>query len=468
MTSYDFPYGFIWGSATSALQIEGANVEGGRTPSHWEVFCSEQPDRIAGRASPHLASDHYNRMEQDVLAMRDLSHNGYRLSISWPRLIPHADGKLNPEGIRFYNRLFDTLVSNGIEPNVTLYHWDLPQWLAEKGGWENPETIDAFVFYAEACFRLFGDRVKRWVTLSEPGCITLNGYATGLHPPGKKDFATAIQVAHNYVVAHAKAVSRFRSICPNGQIGLVLNMSPFYPSSESEPDRQAALLADGLLNRWFLEPALSGSYPEDMVSFYRDYAILPHMEPHDLDDIASSQIDFIGVNYHYPRYVSADAEKTSSSQGSLCRDGKFNFFSVKNLFRIQGCKQGGIDMEPDALTELLDRIHQLAPGMPVYITENGIGKEEELTPCGTVDDEHRIDYIKSHLKTVHAAIEKGINIRGYYMWSLMDGFSWLDGYSKRYGFLYVDRNTMERHKKKSAYWFASVAANNGFTDCKPG
>ena len=466
---YRFPTGFIWGSATAALQIEGAATADGRGPSIWDTFCSEHPERIWEQATPEIACDHYHRVEEDVALIKALGHNGYRLSISWPRLFPTGNPhEFNSAGAVFYHRLFELLHANGIEPNVTLYHWDLPQGLADQGGWENPATIDAYVAYALKCFHLFGHRVRLWATFNEPGWMTLNGWVTGLHPPCKNEFKAAVQVATHLLVAHSRAVQVFREGGFPGSIGLVLNMSTVYPASKSPADVQAAQLADAVLNRWFIDPVLSGAFPAEALALYKDCGILPILSDADRQTLFSAGGDFLGVNYYYPHHASAVAESTGfhiNTSGNRNEDCQF---SIAGLFQFVKNPNGrytdwGWEIFPEGLYELLMRAHRHQPGLPIYVTENGIGLPDQMENGAIVDDA-RIEFVREHLKVIHRAIQDGANVRGYYMWALMDNFSWINGYKKRYGFLYIDRHTLARTRKKSSFWFADLAAANGFGD----
>jgi 6-phospho-beta-glucosidase len=459
-----FPSGFVWGSATAALQIEGASAEDGRGPSIWDVFCREHPERIFAQATPDVACDHYHRFAEDVRLIKELGHGGYRLSLSWPRLFPQGTGAANPSGFDFYDRLFDALTAAGIAPFVTLYHWDLPQALAREGGWENPATVDAFVAYADACFRRFGDRVCLWATLNEPSWSTLNGYVTGLHPPGRQDYGAAIRASWNLLCAHARVVARAREIRVPGPLGISLNLSPIRPASDTDEDRAAAHLADGVLNRWFLDPVLLGTLPGDVVELYSQCGLLPRLDAADLDRLAGHTVDFVGVNYYYPHYATADARETEFFLNTTGRRDEKCRFSIAGKFRFvrnAGGRHTDWDWEidPGGLYDLLVRVQGLRPGIPLYVTENGIGLDDRLED-GVVDDSPRIAFVREHLAAVHRAIADGACVRGYYMWSLMDNFSWLNGYKKRYGFLYVDRTTLARFKKKSAFWFKQVAETN--------
>jgi len=466
---YRFPRGFVWGSATSALQIEGATATDGRGPSVWDRFCTDYPERIFGGASPEVACDHYHRWAEDVSLMREMGHTGYRFSIAWPRLFPAGDDRFNPAGAAFYDRLIDSLLAAGIEPNVTLYHWDLPAPLGDLGGWQHKGTIDAFLTYAERAFRLYGDRVQRWATLNEPGWTTLNGYVTGLHPPAKQDYRAAIQVAHNLLVAHARTVQRFHALGTGGEIGLALNMSPVYPASDSESDQAATRIADGVLNRWFIEPALLGRYPADVLGLYRRRGLLPGWDADELLGFQEDSLDFIGVNYYYPHYASANARETAFALNTSGNRSEKGAFSIEGLFRFERNPRGRFtdwdwEIEPQGLYDLLMRAERYRPGIPIYVTENGIGMIETPDAKGRIEDQPRIDFVRDHLKAVHRAITDGADVRGYYMWSLMDNFSWINGFKKRYGFLYVDRETLERRRKASSYWYQQVAAANGFDD----
>jgi 6-phospho-beta-glucosidase len=464
---YIFPKNFIWGAATAAIQIEGAAREGGKGLSQWDVFCEKNPDKIFEAATPEIACDHYHRYKEDVQLMKECGLNGYRLSIAWTRIFPEGFGKINQEGIKFYRSLFEELLSNGIEPNVTLYHWDLPQSLVEIGGWENKDVIQHFVDYASQCFESFGDLVRKWVTFNEPGWSTLQSYMTGLHPPCKKDPRSALQVSHNILVAHAKTIEAFRSQKKVGEIGIVLNMSPIYSVSKDIADQKAALFADGILNRWFAEPVLIGNYPKDIWELYKSCDLLPKYTAEELQLIQKNLVDFIGVNYYYPQYASSDAPEsiyhlnTSGKKEEDCK------FAIKNIFRFVKNPQGkftnwGWEIHPEGLSELLERVHHYRPNIPIYVTENGIGLIENLNEHQSVDDHERIDFVREHLIAAYKTLQKGVNLKGYYMWSLMDNFSWINGYKKRYGFLFVDRKTQKRHLKKSAYWFNKVSKENGF------
>lgn len=459
MPDLHFPPGFVWGSATAAIQIEGAAREDGKGLSVWDVFCERHPERIHERGTPEVACDHYHRWAEDVRWMKELGHNGYRMSISWPRVLPDGRGAPNPKGLAFYDRLFDALLEAGVQPNVTLYHWDLPVAL---GGWEHPETVDAYLEYARLCFERFGDRVKLWATLNEPGWTTLNGYVTGVHPPGLHDYRTAVQVGHHFMVAHARAVGLYHEICgrpePGEGIGIALNLSHVYPATDRGEDVAAARIADGVLNRFFIDPVLRGEYPQDVMELYDRCGIRPPGEA----DFGRDTVDWVGVNYYYPHYATADAPGTEFHLPTAGNPQETSKFSIEGLFRFVQNPRGRYtdwnwEIDPDGLYELLLRAQEYRPGIPVYITENGIGLQDRLVD-GVVDDPDRIAFVTEHLQAAHRALQEGVNLRGYYMWALMDNFSWVNGYKKRYGFLYVDRETQDRTPKRSAAWFRELAA----------
>ncbi len=452
-----FPPGFVWGSATAALQIEGAARSDGKGPSVWDDFCQRFPERIHGRTTPEVACDHYHRWAEDVRWMSRLGHSGYRMSVSWPRLLPLGTGAVNRAGLDFYDRLIDALLEHGIAPNVTLYHWDLPSAL---GSWENPATQEAWLEYAGLCFRHFGNRVRLWSTVNEPAWTTMHGYLTGLHPPMQRDPRRAVQVAHNVLVAHSRAVELYHQICgrpqPGQGIGIALNLSPVYPASASPQDAQAASLADGILNRWFVEPVLLGRYPQDVVALYRRCGL----GPEGLFDFSSDTVDWVGVNYYLPHHATAHAPTTDFHLNTSGDPQDASRFSLQGLFRFVQNPRGRYtdwnwEVDPQALHDLLLRIRDMR-SLPVYVTENGIGMPDRLAH-GQVEDPERIAYVAQHLQAVHRAMQEGVDVRGYYLWSLLDNFSWLNGYRKRYGLLYVDRQTMERTPKRSAAWFAEVA-----------
>lgn len=446
-----FPEDFLWGSATAALQVEGAVSADGREPSVWDEFCAQHPERIHQAATPEMACDHYRRWSEDIDWIARLGHNTYRFSISWPRVISGQSGVLNPRGIEFYDRLIDGLLARNIEPNVTLYHWDIPARLAELGGWENPNTVNEFLQYAQHCVDRLGDRVGLWSTINEPAWTILNGYLTGLHPPCKSDRKAALLAAHHLLVAHNEVCE---NITPSG---IALNMSPVYPATQSEEDKAAAKRADLILNDWFLGAVTKGEYPRELLTLYESLDIAPQSRWL----LTKTKPSFLGINYYYPHHARAEATDTQFHINNSGNPDESCKFSLQGCFQLVRNPKGRYtdwawEIDPETLTKLLLKVAKAAPGIDLYVTENGIGLPDQIED-GAVDDSPRIDFLKEHLQATHRAIEQGAPVKGYYMWSLMDNFSWINGYKKRYGFLYIDRETMSRTPKKSAHWFAQLA-----------
>jgi 6-phospho-beta-glucosidase len=451
-----FPKNFLWGSATAALQIEGSSTADGRKWSVWDEFCQENPEKIHLRATPERACDHYLRSSEDIAWIGKLGHNTYRFSIAWPRVFPDGDGAQNAKGIEFYDRLLDELLAAGIEPNVTLYHWDLPLALAKDGGWENPRTVEAFVRYAQVCLQKLGDRVSLWSTINEPAWTVLNGYITALHPPCKSDRKAALLAAHHLMCAHTQVASEH-------PCGIALNLSPVYPATESTADLQAAKLADQVLNGWFLDAVIQGRYPDSLLEHYQSLDIAPDSPL----SLVHAPPKFLGVNYYYPHHARAEAKRDAFHINNTGNPEEACKFALDGCFEMVKNPKGRYtdwawEIHPATLTELLIDISERAPKIPLYVTENGIGLPDKLVN-GSIQDDTRIEFVTEHLLAIHRAIQAGADVRGYYMWSLMDNFSWINGYKKRYGFLYVDRDTMERTPKQSAYWFREVAARNGLS-----
>ena len=457
-----FPAGFLWGAATSALQIEGAANADGRGPSVWDVFCREHPERIHEGARPDVACDHYHRWREDVGWLKELGLGAYRFSIAWPRVVPNGSGAINPRGLDFYERLVDGLREAGVEPMVTLYHWDLPAALGERGGWESAATVGQFLRFAEACVGRLQDRVRFWVTLNEPGWSTLHGYVTALHPPARHDYGAAVRVAHHLMLAHAEASLLIHARQPQAQVGLALNLSPVRPASASDEDAAAARLADGILNGWFLEAAVNGRYPEQIRALYEERGLLPSLPGRELSALAQARLDFLGVNYYYPQHASADSPDTRFALNTSGDRADDCHLSIRGLFRLVKNPRGrytdwGWEIDPEGLLEALCAAQTLRPGLPLYVTENGLGLAEPPI-AGRIEDAERIAFLRGHLDAVARARAAGADVRGYFVWSLLDNFSWLNGYRKRYGLLHVDRRTLARTPKASAYWLRDLAA----------
>jgi beta-glucosidase len=443
--NYSFPKDFLWGAATASYQIEGASTEGGRGASIWDVF-SDTPGKVHNGDNGDVACDHYHRYVADVGLMADLGLQAYRFSIAWPRILPNGTGDVNQVGLDFYDKLVDELLKKNITPYITLYHWDLPQALQDKGGWANRATVDAFVNYAEIVARRLGDRVNNWITHNEPWVVAFLGNEIGIHAPGIKDLSTATQVAHNLLVSHGLAVRALRScLQPEAQIGITLNLGYYDGASDSEADQAAARRGDGYNNRWFLDPLFKGMYPEDMWQIFEGHH--PTIADGDFH-LITTPIDFLGINY-YNRTVLAD-----DSYGNLLKG--------KQVFPEAEYTEMNWEVYPEGLYKLLTLVQNTYNPAALYITENGAAYVDEISADGHVHDERRTAYLQGHFEAAHRAIADGAKLRGYFVWSLMDNFEWAFGYSKRFGITFVDYATQKRTLKDSALWYRQVIQANGF------
>jgi len=433
-----FPPGFVWGAATAAYQTEGAATEDGRGESIWDRFTA-QPGRIANGDTGRIACDSYHRYPEDVRLVRELGLDAYRFSIAWPRVLPDGHGRVNPAGLDFYDRLVDELLAAGIEPFATLYHWDLPQALEDRGGWPARETVDAFAEYVEVVVARLGDRVSHWITQNEPWVVAWLGYGRGEHAPGRHSERDALAAAHHVLVSHGRAVEVLRRERPDAQVGITIDVIPIHPLTTSEADVAAAVEEDGFRNRWILDPVLRGSYPED--TRRRFERILPPVLDGDMETI-SARIDFLGVNY-YRRHV---VQAGSNGTGPV-------------VVEVPGGEHTAVGWEvyPDGLYELLARLHAEYAPPPLYVTENGAAFGDSRRN-GTVEDPQRTSYIHRHLDAVARAIEDGVPVEGYFVWSLLDNFEWARGYGPRFGLVYVDYGTLERVPKQSYHWYRDFIA----------
>ncbi|HJP74474.1 MAG TPA: GH1 family beta-glucosidase [Pseudonocardiaceae bacterium] len=462
-TTAPFPTGFLWGSATAAYQVEGAWNEDGRTPSIWDTF-ARKAGAVRNADTGDIAADHYHRYADDVALMADLGLAAYRFSLSWPRIQPGGRGPANPAGLAFYDRLVDELLDKNITPVITAYHWDLPQELEEAGGWPNRDTANRFAEYIAMASARLGDRVSMWTTLNEPWCSAFLGYASGVHAPGRQEPDAALCAVHHLLLAHGLAVDVLRQHVPNAQISLVLNLHSIRPASSSAADAAAATKVDGIANRIFLDPVLRGSYPADVqadTKHFVDWSTLVH--DGDLAEI-SRPIDALGVNYYTPTLVAAHEPGTAAVR----QDGHGNGAGSPwvgaddvNFLQPPGARtmmQWAVD--PTGLADVLRRLGREHPGLPLLIAENGAAYDDYLDPTGRIRDTERIDYLHGHLAEVRSAIADGVDVRGYFVWSLLDNFEWSYGYSRRFGIVYVDFATQRRWRKDSATWFSNVIAAN--------
>jgi beta-glucosidase len=448
MTGAAFPKGFLWGAATASYQIEGAPREDGKGESIWDRFCTV-PGAILDGTTGDIACDHYHQWREDVENMRDLGLSSYRFSIAWARIFPAGRGRLNRKGLDFYENLVDALLGARIEPAVTLYHWDLPQSLQEEGGWTSRDTASWFADYAACLFRALGDRVKIWITLNEPWVASFMGHADGLHAPGIRDFPKALEASHTLLLGHALAMQAYRQLAPaKHRIGITLDLHPIYPFSDSGSDAEAANVADGYHNRWFLDPVFTGAYPADLRELFDRKGVDFHPEAKDLELLAGNPPDFLGVNYYFPLRVRASGAHRVLGFESAVPD---------------GCPltEMGWEVFPEGLFDLLAWLKREYRDPAMMITENGAAYRDERMSDSQVADDDRIEYLGSHLREARRAIQAGVRLEGYYVWTLLDNFEWAFGLSRRFGITHVDFRTQARTWKKSANWYQTVIATNG-------
>jgi len=452
----ELPRGFELGVATAAYQIEGAVNEGGRGPSIWDTF-SHTPGKVAGGETGDVACDHYHRYTDDVALMGDLGVDTYRFSVAWPRIQPEGRGVANSRGLDFYDRLVDELLEQGIAPAATLYHWDLPQALEDGGGWRSRDTAQRFAEYAALVHEHLGGRVKRWITLNEPFCSSFLGYATGLHAPGAQEGEGALAAAHHLLLGHGLAMAALRPDAQEGQqLGITLNLNPVSAATDSPQDIAAG--ERGLLraNLLFTDPVLAGRYPELARETYAALTDFGYLHDGDLATIAAP-LDFLGVNYYFAsRVIAVPHEQDDPALRTADDLGTRDVISPGEELTAMGWP-----VEPAGLTRLLTWLRDTYPALPpIYITENGRACDDMVGPDGEVDDPDRVRYLDSHLRAVVDAIDAGVDVRGYYCWSLMDNFEWAEGYRKRFGLVHVDYATQRRTPKTSFSWFRSLIAHH--------
>jgi beta-glucosidase len=451
-----FPDDFAWGAATSAYQIEGAADSDGRGRSIWDTFC-EVPGAVEGGHSGAVAADHYNRYADDIELMRSLGLQVYRFSVAWPRVVPDGTGAPNPAGLDFYRRQVDALLEAGIKPFLTLYHWDLPQALEDAGGWSSRDTAAHFADYAAIVYEALHDRVTNWSTLNEPWCSSLLGYAAGVHAPGVQDPDRATRAIHHLLLGHGRATAAMRAIDPSRAFGITLNLTPVR-SVDEDPDAHAldgVRRVDGLRNRVWSEPILRGRYPDDVQSDLEAFGGLP-VEEGDLE-LIGQPLDWLGVNYYNDELLTA---APGASIGSAP--------GVSDL-TLADAGPESTDMDwpvtPDGLRSLLVGLAATYPDLPpVYITENGAAYDDPFEADGSIHDVRRIAYLDGHLRAIAAAIDAGVDVKGYFQWSLLDNFEWAEGYSKRFGIVHVDYQTQVRTPRDSALWYRDVIAANGLVN----
>jgi beta-glucosidase len=439
---FQFPQNFVWGAATASYQIEGAWNEDGKSESIWDRF-SHTPGKIDNADTGDVACDHYHRLTDDIKLMKQLGLRAYRFSVAWPRIFPNGRGTINQAGLDFYNRLVDGLLKENIEPWLTLYHWDLPQCLEDKGGWPDRATAEAYVEYADVVSRSLGDRVKKWTTFNEPFVSAFVGYEEGRHAPGHTDLHEAVAASHHLLLAHGWAVPVIRANVPDSQVGITLNLHTVVAASPSVEDQQSASFSDGRINRWFLDPLSDRGYPQDMVEIFGSK--MEFVQAGDLKQI-SAPLDFLGMNFYMREIARSKSIPESKNQ-------------PPTVFHTGETTEMGWEVYPEGIYSMLSRLKADYDFPAIYITENGAAFKDEVVD-GQVHDPQRLSYIKRHLEQVNRAIADGVPVKGYFAWSLFDNFEWAYGYAKRFGLIYVDYQTQQRIFKSSAKWYQEVIRQN--------
>ncbi|ATF72174.1 6-phospho-beta-glucosidase [Enterococcus sp. FDAARGOS_375] len=460
---YQFPAGFWWGSAASGPQTEGVFEGDGKGASIWDYWYQQEPEKFFNGVGPEKTSQVYTRYQEDIQLMKETGHTTFRTSIQWSRLFPQGKGEVNQKAVDFYNAYIDELIANGIEPFMNLYHFDMPMALQEKGGWLNRETVDAYVAFAQTCFTLFGDRVKKWFTHNEPIVPVEGGYLYQFHYPNEINMKHAVQVGFHETLASAKAIKVYHEMNLDGEIGIILNLTPSYPRDENDPeDVKAAQIADAFFNRSFLDPAVKGTFPEELVTIVKELDMVPAMEADDLQTIRENTIDLLGINYYQPRRIMKKESPIDEAKSPMPDD----YFDNYDMPNKKMNPYRGWEIYEKGIYDILTNTRENYGNIKCYISENGMGVEGEerfVNANGVIEDDYRIEFVSDHLKYVHQAIQEGTNCVGYHMWTCMDNRSWTNAYKNRYGFISVDlANDAKRTVKKSGRWFKEVSDNNGF------
>ena len=457
-----FPEGFWWGTATSGPQSEGAALAGGKAQSIWDYWYEIAAQRFHNNVGPKDTSTFYDNYKEDIKLLKATGHNSFRTSIQWSRLIPNGTGEVNQLAVKFYNNVIDELIAEGIEVVINLFHFDMPMCMQEKGGWENREVVDAYAAYAETCFRLFGDRVKNWMTFNEPIVPVEGGYLYDFHYPAVKDGKRAVQVGYHTILANAKAIEKYKSLSLDGRIGIVLNLTPSYPRDAENPaDVKAAHIADLFFNRSFLDSSVLGIIPQDLIDILKEHNVLPRVEEGDLEFIKKNVVDYLGVNYYQPRRI-------KEKEGEVDYNGTFMPDWFFDNYEMPGRKMNpyrGWEIYEKGIYDICINIRDNYNNIPFYISENGMGVEGEeqyINAEGMIEDDYRIEFIQDHLRWLNKGIEEGANCFGYHLWTFIDCWSWTNSYKNRYGLIALDLATQKRTIKKSGQWFKVLSENNGF------
>lgn len=459
---YQFPSDFWWGSASSAPQMEGAEFAGSRGKDIWDHWYEEEPNRFFDGVGRAHTSDFYHQYHDDIKLMKEVGHNSFRTSISWARLIPTGDGDINQEAVTFYRDVFKTMRAHDIEPFINLYHFDMPLAMQNKGGWTSREVVDAYVRFARICFENFGDLVEKWFTHNEPVVPVEGQYLYGFHYPAILDFKKGVQAGFHAILAGAKAIQAFRKGGFKGEIGVILNVTPSYARSDHPEDVKAAHIADLFFNRSFLDPFVKGEFPQDLVDIFDEEGILPRVEAGDLEVIKGNTVDLLGINYYQPRRIKAK-ENMPNLAAPLLPERFFDYFTEMHGRKMN--KYRGWEIYEKGVYDILVNIRENYGNIPCFISENGMGVEDEarfLDENGMINDDYRIAFYKDHLKWMHKALEEGSKLKGYHVWTFIDNWSWLNAYKNRYGLISLDLKTFKRTIKKSGKWYRTLSEQNGF------
>jgi beta-glucosidase len=443
MKTVQFPAGFSWGTATASYQVEGAWDEDGRGESIWDRF-SHTEGRVLNGDTGDVACDQYHRYKEDVAIMKQLGQRGYRFSIAWPRVFPQGKGAVNQKGLDYYNRLVDELLANGIMPFPTLYHWDLPQALQDEGGWANRDIVEHFTTYAETVVKALGDRVKGWMVFNEPWVFTFLGYVFGVHAPALRETTSGLRATHIVNLAQAQATRAIRALGLVDAVGTAYSMSSAYPATDSAEDRAAAERQHAFSNDWFLRPTMKGEYPHPYVDQEKTLARMD-IRPGDME-LVKEPLDFIGVNLYQRSIVAAAPNDRNLGARQVPGPGPRTDFNW--------------EVWPAAIYQMLMRVHRDYPGVPLYVTENGCSYGDRPGPDGRVRDQKRIEFLEGFIGQVGRALDEGADVRGYYLWTLIDNFEWAMGFSQRFGIVDVDHETQKRTIKDSGYWYRDLIARN--------
>lgn len=455
-----FPENFYFGSATSSTQCEGAHDENLKGKDIWDIWYEEEPYRFFDEIGPQNTSTFYKNYKSDIQLLKETGHNSFRTSISWSRLFPKGFGEINHDAVKFYRNVFEELKKNNIEPFVNLFHFDMPYELQKIGGWENRKVVDYYREYSKKCFELFGDIVKRWFTFNEPIVHVECGYLLCYHYPCKVDSKLAVQVAYHTALANAFAIKEYHDLNQGGKIGIVVNLTPAYPRSKNDADIKAANIAELFANKSFLDPAVKGEYPKELVEIIKKHNLMPEYQDEDLDVIKNNTVDFLGVNYYQPVRVCAKSN-IPNPDAPFMPDYYFDYYAMPgrkmNPYR-------GWEIYPKGIYDIAMNIKNNYGNIEWMITENGMGveNEERFVRDGIIQDDYRIEFYKDHLTYLAKGIEDGSNCIGYHVWTFIDCWSWLNAYKNRYGLVELNLENQERKIKKSGYWFKELSERRGF------